>query len=580
MKKKYQKKIRRRMLIVGCGFSLILCIILGKAAHIQIWQGNDLTLKAEKDFKGSRVSLGKRGSVFDVHYREMAVTLDTHSIGAHPQQIKKRDAVARDLAKALGKNKKAVYRQLDTKHPFVWVKRQASPSEVTTVKALSLDGVVFKPAHSRFYPNQVLAGQVLGFTGVDGTGLEGVEFHYDTFLRGRTDRYTVLRDARGLGFDAEFSMIPDYTGQNIILTIDANIQFVAEQALKGAVDEFEAISGMAVVMNPKTGAVLAMAHYPFVDPNQFQEFKRDRWRNRIVTDAFEPGSTLKIFTAAAALESKSSSSQSIFYCENGTFRIGPNRIHDTHPRGWLTLKKIVKFSSNIGAAKVGQAMGKKTLYRTLEQFGFGSKTGIDCPGESPGRLVSYRHWKPIDAANIAFGQGVAVSAIQLTAAVAALANDGVLMRPYLVQAIADQDGRLLKNMTPKPGRKVVSTRTARTVRSMMAAVVEEGGTGVQAAMAHYSVGGKTGTAQKVEPTGGYSSKRFISSFVGLAPVEQPKAVVLVVLDEPRKKHYGGTVAAPAFRQIMRAALSYLDEAQPVPPKNAIQVSEMIRKVGT
>lgn len=565
------------MLIVGCGFSLVLSVVLGKAAYIQIWQGNDLTLKAEKDYKASRVSMGKRGSVFDVHYRELAVTLNTESIGAHPNQIKKRDVVARHLAKALGKNRRALTKQLDTKYPFVWVKRQASPSEVTTVKALSLDGVVFKPAHSRFYPNQSLAGQVIGFTGVDGAGLEGVEFNYDVFLRGRNDRYTVLRDARGLGFDAELSMLPDYTGQNIILTIDANIQFVAEQALKGAVDEFEAKSGMAVVMDPKTGALLAMAHYPFIDPNRFQQFKRDRWRNRIVTDAFEPGSTLKVFTAAAALESRSSSPQSIFYCENGMFRIGPNRIHDTHPHGWLTLKKIVKYSSNIGAAKVGKAMGKETFYRTLEQFGFGTKTGIDCPGETPGRLTSYRHWKPIDAANIAFGQGVAVSALQLTTAVAAIANDGVLMRPYLVQAIADQDGRLLKNMTPKRVRRVISSRTARSVRSMMAAVVEDGGTGINAAMEQYSVGGKTGTAQKVEPTGGYSRKRFIASFVGLAPVEQPKAVVLVAIDEPRQKHYGGTVAAPAFRRIMQAALGYLDAS---PPKTTIQVSSLIRKAGT
>ena len=565
------------MLMVGCGFSLILAVVLVKAAQIQIWQGDDLTRIAERDFKASRVSMGKRGTVFDTHYRELAVTLDSQSIGAHPNQMKNKDVVARQLATALGKNRRAISNQLATKRPFVWVKRQATPREVTTVKTLSLPGVVFKPAHSRFYPNQSLAGQAIGFTGVDGSGLEGIEFSYDSHLRGRTDRFTVLRDARGNGFDAEFSVLPNYTGQNVILTIDANIQFISEQALELTVAEFNADSGMAVVMDPKTGAVLAMAHYPFIDPNLYKQYKRERWRNRIVTDAFEPGSTLKIFTAAAALESKSSSSQSIFYCENGAYRVGPNVVHDTHPHGWLTLKKIVKFSSNIGAAKVVKAMGGKAFYQTLERFGFGSKTGIDCPGETPGRLTSYRHWKPIDAANIAFGQGIAVSAIQLTTAVAAIANDGILMRPYLVQAITDQDGRLLKNTTPKQIRRTISARTARIVRGMMATVVDEGGTGVNAALERYQVGGKTGTAQKIEPNGRYSRKRFIASFVGLAPVDHPKVVVLVVIDEPRKRHYGGTVAAPAFKRITQAALSYLDVS---PGEKSNQMLSMVRKAGT
>lgn len=565
------------MLVVGCGFTLALMVVLAKAAQIQIWQGDDLARRAEKGFKTSRVSMGKRGTVFDAHYRELAVTLDTQSIGAHPNQMKNRTVTARHLAKALGQNHRSLSRQLDTEYPFVWIKRQASPREVTAVKAMSIEGVVFKPAHSRLYPNQFLAGQVIGFTGVDGSGLEGIEFHYDTHLRGRTDRFTVLRDARGRGFDAELSVLPNYTGQNIILTLDANIQFVAEESLRATVDEFDANSGMAVAMDSKTGAVLAMAHYPFVDPNIYRKYKQGRWRNRIVTDSFEPGSTLKIFTAAAALESKSSSSQSIFYCENGVYRIGRNRIHDTHPYGWLTLKKIVKFSSNIGAAKVVQAMGRKTFYEVLNGFGFGVKTGIDCPGETSGRLTSYRNWKSIDAANIAFGQGIAVSAIQLTAAVAAIANDGVLMRPYLVQAVTDQEGRLLQNTRPKRIRRVVSSRTARTVRGMMAAVVDEGGTGVKAALETVLVGGKTGTAQKIEPDGRYSRKRFISSFVGVAPIDRPKVVVLVTIDEPRKRHYGGTVAAPAFRRITQAALNYMDVS---PTEKAIQVSSLVRKAGT
>ena len=577
MKKPYHKKIRRRMLVVGFCFTLALTGVLAKAAYIQIWQGADLTRKAQKGYKGSLVSMGKRGGIFDVHYRELAVTLDTQSIGAHPGQMKNRSAVARQLARVLRKNRKKLSMHLSTKRPFVWVKRQATPNEVAAVKALSIPGVVFKPAHSRFYPNQALAGQVIGFTGVDGSGLEGIEFNYDEYLRGQTDRFTVLRDARGRGFNAEQTVLPNYTGNNIILTIDANIQFVAEQALEATVHEFDAHSGMALVMEPKTGAILAMAHYPFIDPNNYRGFRRERWRNRIVTDAFEPGSTMKIFTAAAAIESKSCSSQSIFYCENGSYRMGPNVIHDTHPRGWLTVAKIVKYSSNIGAAKVAGAMGKKTFYQILNRFGFGSKTGIDCPGETSGRLASYRYWKPIDMANIAFGQGVAVSAIQLVTAAAAIANDGMMMKPYLVQAVTDQHGRIIKNTTPKRIRRVISSRTARAVRRIMATVVNEGGTGVKAALASYTVGGKTGTAQKIDPNGSYSKKRFIASFIGFAPVDHPKAVVLVAIDEPLKRHYGGTVAAPAFKRITQATLGYLTAS---PSNRPVHLSALIRKAGT
>jgi cell division protein FtsI (penicillin-binding protein 3) len=577
MKKKYHNKIRRRMLVVGICFTLALMGVLAKAAHIQIWQGADLTKKAQKGFKGSLVSRGKRGGVFDIHHRKLAITLDTESIGAHPGQMKKPRAVAKRLAKVLRKNRKTLSKQLDTKHPFVWIKRQATHKEVAAVKALSLPGVVFKPAHSRFYPNQSLAGQVIGFTGVDGSGLEGIEFHYDTYLRGQTDQFTVLRDAKGRGFDAEQAVLPNYTGNNVILTIDANIQFVAEQALEATVNEFDALSGMALVMEPSTGAILAMAHYPFIDPNNYQGFKRERWRNRIVTDSFEPGSTMKIFTAAAAIESKSCSSQSIFYCENGAYRIGPNVIHDTHPRGWLSVTKIVKYSSNIGASKVAAAMGKETFYQILNRFGFGSKTGIDCPGETTGRLVSPRYWKPIDMANIAFGQGVAVSAIQLVAAVSAIANDGILMKPYLVQAVTDPNGRIIKNTAPVQVRRVISSRSAQTVRRMMATVVDEGGTGVKAALTNYTVGGKTGTAQKIDPNGSYSKKRFIASFVGLAPIDHPRAVVLVAIDEPLKRHYGGTVAAPAFKRITKAALGYLSTS---PSNKSAHLSPMVRKAGT
>jgi cell division protein FtsI (penicillin-binding protein 3) len=267
---------------------------------------------------------------------------------------------------------------------------------------------------------------------------------------------------------------------------------------------------------------------------------------------------MKIFLAAAALERGNLTPSSIFYCEKGLYRIGRNVVHDTHPHGWLSLQQIVKVSSNIGAVKIGQMVGKQTLYQTLKGFGFGSLTGIDCPGEAPGTLPPYQRWTKIDAGTIAFGQGVAVSAIQLVTAASAIANDGILMKPYVVQAVTDANGRLVENFKPQKVRRVISSQNARTIRRILQTVITEGGTGVNAALEGYSVGGKTGTAQKVDPKGSYAKGKYLSSFIGITPINDPALVILVAIDEPQKEHYGGTVAAPAFNKIARETLHYLN----------------------
>ncbi|MCP4682001.1 MAG: penicillin-binding protein 2, partial [Desulfobacterales bacterium] len=275
-------------------------------------------------------------------------------------------------------------------------------------------------------------------------------------------------------------------------------------------------------------------------------------------DPFEPGSTMKIFLAAAALEAGYCTSNSIFYCEDGTYRINRNLIHDTHAHGWLSLQQIVKYSSNIGTVKIAEGIGKNTLYNTLRAFGFGQKTGIDCPGETAGILSPHSRWTRMDTSAIAFGQGISVSAIQLITAASAIANDGVLMQPYIVKAITDTNGGLVKNFTPKPIRTVISPGTARTVRRIMKTVITEGGTGVKAALEGYSVGGKTGTAQKINENGKYAKDKYVASFIGFAPVETPEVVTLVVINEPMDEHYGGIVAAPAFKKIVHETLVYLD----------------------
>ena len=378
--------------------------------------------------------------------------------------------------------------------------------------------------------------------------------------RGREKEITVLKDALGRRFEG--ARHPPLTeGNDVVLTIDRTIQHIAQKALEASVSEYGGESGMAIVMVPATGEVLALAHYPFFNPNNYQEFGRELWRNRAITDPFEPGSTMKMFSAAAAIDTGICSPSTIFYCENGEYRIGKNVVHDTKSHGWLSLQQIVKYSSNIGSVKMAEKLGARQLYEYLQRFGFGQRSGIACPGETTGSLSSFKKWSAIDTGAISFGQGVSVSAIQLAAAASAIANDGMLMKPMLVKAITDRKGRTLRTFSPQPVRRVVASHTAKTVRRILKTVITEGGTGVNAALEGYSVCGKTGTAQKIDESGTYAKDRYLASFVGFAPADHPELTILVLVDEPKGQSYGGIVAAPAFRQIALETLSYLN----IPP---------------
>jgi len=558
MKPVEKKHIKLRIILIGFIFSIFLSAIGARAFYLQVFCSSWLSRKAANQYEKSLIFQGKRGTIYDTNHREMALSIDVTSIVAHPPNIEDPAATSRALNRTLKIDVNSLKQRLTSDKSFVWVKRKVTPKEVKDVKALDLKGIDFISEHERFYPNKTLAAQMLGFSGTDGHGLEGIEYYYDTYLKGTTCSFTVLKDAFKRGFDAEKNVMPDCSGNNLILTIDHNIQYLSERALEEAAVKFNAKSGMAIVMSPKTGAILAVAHYPFFNPNSFGEFDRDLWRNRSITDPFEPGSTMKIFTACAAIESGGYSPNAIFFCENGKYRIGKNIVRDTHPHGWLSIQQIVKFSSNIGTIKIGEMTGPEHIYKTFCNFGFGEKTGIDCPGETSGSLSHYNRWSKIDAGAISFGQGVAVSALQLITAASAIANDGVLMAPYIVQAITDQNGRLIKSSSPRMVRRVVSLETARTVKKIMASVTTEGGTGVNAALEGYSVCGKTGTAQKIDEKGTYSDEKYTASFLGFIPAEDPEITVLVVIDEPQGKHYGSIVAAPAFKRIAHETVNYMN----------------------
>ena len=352
---------------------------------------------------------------------------------------------------------------------------------------MKLEGIGFRTESRRFYPLKSLVAQVIGFCGMDGRGLEGLEFYYDSFLKGRESSRTVFRDALGRGFTAKGPSTEGKPEHNLILTIDKNIQYIAEQALSEGAREFWAKSGMALVIVPRTGAILAMAHVPRFNPNAFGQYEPWLWRNRAITDSFEPGSTLKIFLGAAALESGLCKPGSQFYCEEGVYRVGKNFVHDIRPHAALSLQDILKYSSNIGAAKVGEKVGPAYLYHKLREFGLGERLDVDCPGETRGSLLPVGGWSEIDAVAICFGQGVSVSALQLAVAVSALANDGLLMKPYLVQGMTDVHGRVVKSFQPTTLRQVISSENAWRLTRMMMRTVEKGGTGVRAAVRGYDV---------------------------------------------------------------------------------------------
>jgi cell division protein FtsI (penicillin-binding protein 3) len=532
-------------------------LMAGKAIHYQVFLGEWLADKALNQYEKVDVFSGKRGNIYDASNRKIAASIDVVSVGVHPKKIKDVRATVKALSDIFHIDRQELISNLYSTKPFVWIKRQITPKEAKMLADLNLPGIVLKPEFSRFYPNKFLGAQVVGFCGLDGKGIEGVEYYYNAELQGTEDRVKVTKDALGRRFESEKTTISDSDGNNLVLTIDGAIQHITEKALEEAVVGFSGKSGMAIVMDPRTGGILALANYPSYNPNAFREYSKGELRNRALTDPFEPGSTMKIFSVAAAIESGIYKPTTLFNCENGAYKVGTNVVHDTHSYGMLTVQEIIKYSSNIGAVKVGQGIGAEILYKNLRNFGFGEKTGIDCAGETSGTLAPYTKWRKIDAGTIAFGQGISVSAIQLITATAAIANGGILMKPHFVRAVTDANGGVIKKIEATPVRRAISSETARVIRQMMKEVITTGGTGVNAALEGYAVCGKTGTAQKIE-NGAYARGKYVSSFIGFVPADHPEAVILVIVDEPQKRYYGGTVAAPAFKRIALETLGYLN----------------------
>lgn len=576
------KWVRFRIIVVGVTLILLFFSVTARFIYLQFVDGERLRELAQGECKKLCPVLPIRGSIVDRKGSELAISTFVQSLGAHPRRLPELNYLCQQLAPRLGMAPTEIRDILQKDRPFVWIKRHLTPQQAEAVQTFkeaqlrqenhssrsgkdnaarekSLEAMYLIPEARRFYPYRSLAGPVLGFCNIDSRGLGGLEYHFDEYLYGKPIKCLNLLDARGhIVVSREKEFASQTAGDNLVLTLDRTIQYIAEKQLAAGVEKWRAAAGLAIVARPQTGEILAMAQVPSFDPNYFYCYDQQGRQNRNLTVAFEPGSTFKIFTVAAALDAQVVRPTDRFHCGNGVFRIGNcGTIHDVHPYGSLSVCEIIKKSSNIGAAKVGLRVGGRRLDKYIQGFGFGQRTGICAPGESYGLFRAFKFCRsPIDRVTVNFGQGISVTAIQLTMALAALGNNGVLMKPLLVREILSQQGEIVKRFQPEPRRQVVSPQTARQMLEIMKTVTETGGTGTEAVPPGFTVAGKTGTAQKVIG-GRYSHSKFNALFIGLVPAEQPVLAIIVVIDEPKGAIYGGVVAAPVFREIAARTMRYL-----------------------
>jgi cell division protein FtsI (penicillin-binding protein 3) len=592
--------VRLRIHLAMGLFALMLLAIGHRAFGLQLLHGEKYHRQARQQTIQTLKLSPKRGAVLDRHNTRLAVSVDVPSVYANPRQVG--DAApeaARRLAAILDADRYLLTERLSSRRYYAWIKRRVTPRQARQVARLGYKGIFLTRETRRFYPNRRLAGAVIGFAGLDGRGLEGVEKHFDSWLRGSSSSISGLRDAHGKPVYIEGR--PDLTpsaGHIVVLTIDKKLQFITENALRRTVELYQAKGGTAVVMDPYSGDILALASAPDFDPNNFGASDPEALRNRAVTDAYEPGSTMKVFTMAAAFQHRVVRLEEQIYCENGMIEIGKHKIKDSHPHKWLSLTGCIQKSSNICITKVAQRLGKRRLYTALRLFGFGHKTGVLLPGERSGHLDPWRRWSEAKLSNVSFGQGMTATTVQLAAALGALANGGLLYRPRIALEIRDANGRPVVQYR-KRKRRVVSALSARRVLTMMRTVVEPGGTGEEAALDGYSVAGKTGTAQKVaatsvkrakaqaeaaaraalqgrpapkKRTAGYADDLYLASFMGVVPASRPRLVIVVTVDEPKERYYGGEVAGPIFKEIAEQAVRYLG----VPRDQALDVKKKKR----
>jgi len=545
----------RRIRLLLAAFGIAFAITFLRAFWLQGVRGDALGARAASQHREVVTIPAGRGTILDRTGVQLAIGEDAVTVYANPRQVPRPRAEAETIARALGVASESVYPLLaDRSRGFVYIARKIDPPRAAALQRLALPGLGFYHEERRSYPQATVASQVLGYAGVDNTGLAGLELSLDRQLSGTPGRQTIVKDPSGRVIDVTRST-PERRGKDVVLTLDHTIQADAEAVLRETVAKWHARAATAVVLDPRTGGVLAMAGVPGFDANRFPETSRVIQRVRAVTDTYEPGSTYKLVTVAAALSDHLVTPSSTFTLPYG-IHVADRVVHDAEERGTETMSvaQILSRSSNVGAITLAELLGKDRLSRWIGRFGFGRTTGIDFPGESPGIVLPPDKWSGSTIGNVPIGQGIAVTPIQMASAYAAIANGGVWTRPHLLDRIVGEPRPRLER------KRIVSPGITAELNTMLRLVVTEG-TGTLAAVPGYVVAGKTGTAQKPDPNGGYSTTKYVASFVGFVPATRPRLVVLVAVDEPKGVIWGGSVAAPAFAEIAKFDLQYLE----VPP---------------
>ncbi len=549
-----------RALFVAAFIGFWMLLISARLVYLQFSQYESLANRARQQQQNSTEMSPLRGELLDRQERQLARSVQTVSLFLDPDGLDAAtlDRNAQQLAKALRLKQADLAKEFHdaqaAKKRFIWIARRLDADEANKIVELKLPGLQTQLEPKRYYPNGSLAAHVLGYVGLDGKGLGGVEQFYNAKISGEAGRLFVEKDANGKPYESyEIASKP---GQTVVLTIDQSIQYQAEQALQAAVQRSHAKSGTVIVLDPRSGEILALANAPTFDPNKVSEAKPETRSNWALQNIYEPGSTFKVVAFSAALEKNLAKPEDHIDCQMGAITVAGRLIHDHHPFGSLTIAEALAKSSNVAAIKLGLRVGDPTMYDYIKRFGFGSRTGIELPGETNGILRKVERWQPSSIGSIAIGQEVGVTPVQMVAAFGALANDGVRIAPHLIREVRDAGGNVVYRAQPEQ-RRVISAETAIALRGMLEGVTLNG-TAKKAQLDGYSAAGKTGTAQKIDPkTKAYSATKFVGSFVGFAPVSNPQVAIIVVIDEPAGAYHGGDVAAPVFREVAEQVLPSL-----------------------
>ncbi len=558
------RKTLSRLLIVACVALVCMGAVFGRLGYLQLFRHSEFMARAQRQQQRVIEITPKRGAIYDRNMHPLAMSIPVDSAFAVPAELGDQQLAARLLSGVLGIPSEVLEARLESSHSFVWIARKLPPDKKEAVEALNLKGVYFQKENQRIYPKRDLASHVLGFVDLDEKGLGGIEYELDSQIRGKSEKIIVMADARQRWFDGGEAQRE--RGANVMLTLDEKIQYIAERELTVAIAKTHAMAGTVMVMNPNTGEILALANWPKFNPNAANEASAEARMNRAVAALYEPGSTFKLITLAAAFDQGITRPGEVFDCENGAVYVAGHRIRDHKPFGMLNVAGILAQSSDVGAIKIALRLGAPKFYEYIRAFGFGQPTGVDLPGESKGLLRRLENWSAVSIGSISMGQEVGVTPIQLISAVSAIANGGMLYKPHVIAELRRGEQVLPAEgvMAPAEPRRVIRPETAATLRRLMEGVLLNG-TGPLARLDGWTAAGKTGSAQKIDPaTGRYSRTQLIASFTGFAPISNPAVTILVSLDSPVGQHEGGQVAAPVFKRIAEQVLPYLDVPRDVP----------------